>query len=495
MSLKEREKLISWYEKVLSYACMKPNDDGSVFAQLSSISKAIPVRVGQRQIKLPYPSVLKNFDQDETVLFHPLTENTELGESDILKQYSKAINVAMNARIFQLAGALLHIAESTELQRRLSPEQAELTRSLPDIKAGTAKKVESIVFLRWCKDRPTDGAVNVFLKRGGRLRGKKHSRVGIVRWPMYSELCDIDQALAQGTKLAKAVEGTGFKQADADIMPTLKSLFEFIFPEIADSEAYNSYSDGHQAPFLEALLLTSLRITNRINEVIDTYSDFIDNADEMRFDDSWGHGVKSLDDMAKLAETLPVFVGNDGSLSVREPEPEPVKSAPAANVQYAQPAVQPQVFNGYPGGMMQPQVQTQPQGQQAGSDGKVAWGQLRPAQQMPAMPAQMVMVGPNGMPQYVQPAQMMAQQQPGSALMSGYLAGKAQQQPVGMQPGMMQPGMMQPGMVYQQPMGMMAGMQPQMQPVMMQQQPAPQPFLAQDGHWYVQGPQGMVRVQ
>lgn len=412
MSLENRKKLLHWYSSVLHAANCEVDDVGQiVYRHTTDSSKTTPLFAktpdGNRSLVMPIADVLTDYDPAKELAFHPLHEAIDMGESASLMIFRKTANVALNIKIGGLFAELCRIAESPAEQRKLNPEQAELTRLLADIKEGTAERLANTVQVRLARNSSDASYVHIALRRGAVCAGQKRSRVGIVLFPVLEQLDRITRMEAEGATPDKALEDTWFLKADKHLIPVLKQLYDFVFPEIGVRDGYNDYSDSHLAPFLEALLRTITRVGGRINEVVDMYANVLTNPDAYRVDLSWMHDLENFDDLAPLANSLSPIAGNAGTPS-RGTSKAPVATTPAPQPQ--QQMQQPVVVQPAPQPVQYQQPQMAMQQQPAPSaDGKVSFGALVGAQQpqpyqQPVQYAQ---------PQYMQPQLQTAPIPPG----------------------------------------------------------------------------------
>jgi hypothetical protein len=155
---------------------------------------------------------------------------------------------------------------------------------------------------------------NIYLKRGGTYRDKRYSRVGIVTFPFYVSLMD------------DKIEKIRVKDKE-----TYQQLFNYIFPNLHDSEEYNFGSDSNVAPYLEALMRTSANIASRLNDLILLYKDYIDEAEHLLFDSEWMEYFQDLNALIPEIRKIPVQHGSEGTVPVRD---EPVVQAAAPQMQH-----------------------------------------------------------------------------------------------------------------------------------------------------------------
>ena len=438
-------KLLEIYTSILKFSGLDADEQGYISSKLDD--KRTPLLINGARLVLPTKNNLINFNQDEKIIFHPLTENILRGESDVIKKLKHVINIRLNFTLGVIAQQLLVMVSSPEHHSKLSPEQAEI---LTIIKDADEKSVHNFIsaMVSGIKIKPDNLFVNIYLKRGGTHHGKRFSRVGIVSFPFYDSL--------------KTEKHEKIRVKDKE---TYKQLFQFIFTSIDDPEEYNFGSNSQVAPYLSALLKTAANIASRLNDIIVMYKDYIDESDKLTFDSDWLEHFDDLNALLPEIRSIPVQYGNDGNINDDNDVLKPIAQAPAAIEQPYQPQpYQPQYQQPIP---QQPQYMPQQRPElkvtKRGLDFKsivqttptVAYvpNQLLPQlvqqqypQQMPQYPQQMPQY-PQQMPQYPQqmpqqyPQQMpqYPQQMPQQYLQPPYLPQYPPQQPQYQQPPYLPP--------------------------------------------------------
>jgi len=475
----------------------KVDEHGHLMRETSEGLK--PIMKEGKEVVLPTPEFLKNPDWNRYMAFHPMCESIARGESDILQLCQMIVRLSLWDKSIDVAQKLLQIASDQNLQTKLTPSQQKLLAAISDADATTYENFNKIVARS--KYDYTDGVdrrlIAIYLKRGGSQDGQHYSRMFVVRFPMYNELCKAEEA--KDAKERKVFD----VQLRAKDIPVLKALHETIFP--GDDSAYTIGTNSNLAPYYTVLLNGYANMARQLNSVIKPFSK---SHGIKQIDLSWDQG----DNLAVYRNALPALPHNEGSDPTAEPAPvqQPVMAQPQA-VPQQQPAP---VYQ-------QPVPQAQPQPQQpaqqpstsaptlGSTDPKhantVSWNELNkqnPQQQVNqfGFPQQVQYGAPQqpmmqpGYPPMV--PQMYQQMQPGypqqPMMPQQYGQPQVSYQPI-MANGQPQPPMppasqpqQQPGQVQYMPQQMMPQMQPQMyqQPYGMPQQMMPgypQPQMAPYG--------------
>jgi len=92
-------------------------------------------------------------------------------------------------------------------------------------------------------------------------------------------------------------------------------LMEFIFPgSHEESEAYNAFSDSNDAPWLDALLKASYMLTQRLNELVDMFTDYISSNEATKFNVDWVDAMDNIDALRAEIRRIPSQKGNEGTI-------------------------------------------------------------------------------------------------------------------------------------------------------------------------------------
>lgn len=315
-------KLRKLYTDILEYCSMHPNDNGEISLSLTGDDYQ-PVMIEGRRLVLPTDEQLRKFDPEKVVVFHPLQEHVNRGESEIVKALRYQLNVRINYTTMILAAELLTLVASVAEHRNLTPEQRELLLEVKSGDIAVAARFTEFCLKYYSDKSPENKGMatrlfsNIYLKKAGTFEGKKHSRVGVVQFPIYELLNNPDTKLKKGDK------------------EIFESLINFIFPGSKDeNEAYNNFSDNRDAPWLDCLLKTADNLTSRLNELIELYAPYIKDAEKFKFEDVWRDGMENLEDYRNEIRMIPVQRGNEGTVEregSQESSAKPIPTPPPAD--------------------------------------------------------------------------------------------------------------------------------------------------------------------
>ena len=467
-------KLIQLYENILDYCSMKPNTKGEVnisfvFDDGGDVS---PAMLEGRQLVMPIDEQFKKYDPDKVIVFHPLQEYVNRGESEVVKALRYQLNVRINYTVLVVASALLELVGSPALHKNLTPEQRELLLQVPGAELTSAARFMEFAVKRF-SDASSRFFTNIYLKKAGTYQGQKHARVGVVQFPIY--------------ELLKSGE-VKFKKNDEE---TFRSILNFMFPGSMDEvEAYNSFSDHRDAPWLDCLLKTSYNLAQRLNDLIRLYKPYIEDAEKYLFNEDWVDELDNIEAYRAEIRRIPSQKGNEGTIEkegkqdqtvlAQRPVPAPVEKSqplqqpmppgpplvqqqpfyqqpqmPQYPQQYQQPAMQPQMYQQPP--MQQPMPTTL----QTTESGKLDFKSIEATNPMvaaagmvstPITQWQQAQQQMQQRPQFVDPRTGMVYQQPGG--MPQQMQMDAWGRPVAPMQQQYPQQMMQPGMAYPQQMMM-----------------------------------------
>ena len=294
-------RLIELYENILKSAGLTADENGFISSQFKT--EAVPLFVKGKRLTLPRQEVLMRLNNDTQVVFHPLYENIMRGESDVLAQFRKVLNLRLNTTASAIAVKLLTIIESVGEHAKLTPEQSELLTkvTLPD-----EKMLDSLIAILQDKDflLPSNCIVHMYLNRGGSVGERKYSRACVVSFPLFNKLNDPESPLVK--KLRKK-DVRGFKE-----------LLSYIFPSIEDKSYYSKGSDSLVAPFMDCLMASYAQVASKLNDILDTYKNMFEDYDSLYIASDWIDGMKNLESFDAEIRFIPMQKGNEGETTATQ---------------------------------------------------------------------------------------------------------------------------------------------------------------------------------
>lgn len=318
-------KLLELYKSLLATAAMTTTSDGFVKAILVDPPK--PMTVKGKSLVIPTNEQLSNPDWSNRVVFHPLFESITRGESDVLAEYRQSLNTRINVVVGAMGYDLLTLAASTAEHGKLNPDQAEFLSKVTNADEKTINLWKKLMPAN-AKDS-TKSFVSIYLRRSGLLGGKKYARLSKVSFPLYQEL-------KKGSKDVFGVKVDRVKDRE-----TILALLEFIFPRIAEDDAYSAASNSTGAPSMEALMHSVKLLIADLNDLVELFKNTMDEDEvaSMSFNDEWVEQFDNLDAMTPQVMSIPMLPGNEGA-SAKAPTPEPTATlTPPAPAQPVAPAM------------------------------------------------------------------------------------------------------------------------------------------------------------
>lgn len=290
--------LLGFYNNVLHSVSLNTNEEGLI--SMSILGDNTPVVVTDKRLVLPTEPILRNGNWVNHIAFHPMSENIYRGESAVLKKLRNLVNLRLISVIHSLITQLTDIAIDTDSHSKLSPKQSGLLSILPKVDNTTRDTFSKILD----QTSPiTDRRVaNIYLKRGGKLKGKDFSRIGVVSFPITEEFDNED----------KSIYGVKLRVKD---FKSFQDLFDYLVPEAGDLETYSYGSNSAVAPYFHALMKAFINVAKQLNKTTKLFKKFLDDADELMIDVDW---EEEIDNLSFYRDLIPSLEGNDGELSMDE---------------------------------------------------------------------------------------------------------------------------------------------------------------------------------
>lgn len=354
-----------------------------------------PMVVDDKSVMFPVDDVLNN-PPESAVIFHPICENILLGESPVIRELKLLTMEDIQNKIVDLITALLKISQDPEIIEGLTPTQVEWLKCTNGADATTLKNWQSLV--RRLEVRGSSNrVVTIFTKRGTELNGIMYKRLAVVGFNLYEAL-----------EKDNVVYGVKFRKSD---IATLKSIFQAIFEDIDETDAYTVGSNSAVAPYFHALAKAHANVVEATNSVAWRFRKWIEKSIGKNLHQDLNYMV-SLETLDAYRDALPPLPYNDGDRKEKReqkvaeqqqvaPPVQPVPQQPVYQTAPPPPPVQPmqpipqtpvyqqpvpqqpvQPQNKFP--TLQEQI-AQQQMQQQAYGFNTSWG-APPVPQMPAVP-------------------------------------------------------------------------------------------------------------
>ena len=313
MTTKQVTELCDIYRQILTNVGMVADDDGFVSTQMGGSEKH-PTLVKGKRLVLPTNLQLRSGSSDKVTIFHPLQENMARGESDVFLTFRNHFNKRLNFSFGYLMMSLLHLAIETSKHSKLSPEQAEFLSILKETDEKTFSAFKEILE-KMLVDVNEENFVHTYIKKGGVVDQKKHSRVCVVSFPFFDSLAKEPEPRKPITVL-----GVRLRKADREC---LLGLVKFILPDVETPQKYWGISNSLIAPTIDSLVRTMSVIGTRINDVALAYSDYIDEVETIMYDLDFLKVFDDLDSLSTQIKSIPMQPGNEGTIPQKTQEATP----------------------------------------------------------------------------------------------------------------------------------------------------------------------------
>jgi hypothetical protein len=297
-------KLTDLYKQILSCVGMVTDDEGFISHKLSKELK--PALIDGKRMVMPYYNQLSSGDNESKIVFHPLRENIMLGESPVVSKLRNMANIRLNQAFGAIAMVLLDIAASTDEHAKLNPFQSEMLSAIGPVTSKVSAEFKSMM-MHGIANAPDRAFINIFLRRGGMIGGKKYPRVGAVTFPLMEEL----------QKEQKTYYGAAVSKKN---LLAFQNLARYIFPDLEVPEKYYCSSSSEVAPFLDCLMKSIYSAASKINDVLELFGPLIDGQEALAFSADWVETfTQDLDVLLPQIKEIPTQAGNEGSRKSNEP--------------------------------------------------------------------------------------------------------------------------------------------------------------------------------
>ena len=295
--------LLKLYEEMAHYVGLSFDNDG--FLVINKSTGPEPVQYDGNRILLPTSANLKrNLVGEKIWFFHPLCEGAFEDESDIAMAYRQQLNVRLNMVATSIMTSLIGAASKSSAESNFTPTQLEFMVQLKEVDNTTLKN-----FSKYIRTSKFDRSIlNIFVSKGATKEGKRFPRLGSTNFELYQNL--------------KEGKGPEFFRTK-DVGPIM-ALYQYLFPEIDVENAYMYGSASTIAPYTDALLRTAYQITERLNDVMKIWSDYLIDS-TMEFDHAWVESFGQQEVLLKEIRMIPMQRNGAKHMT-----PTPAKKALAA---------------------------------------------------------------------------------------------------------------------------------------------------------------------
>lgn len=272
-------KICNFYEAVLNSLDIKVSESGYVLKP----NDDQPFKVGKKDVVLPQKVFLDKNDWSELHPFHPLCEDTIMGQSSTMHFLQAISSVSFSIRLAELMQMVLTVASNNEMQKATSAKGLKvITEGAGNCTVTNAKAWKKIITK--LGEKPL---VKIYLMRNEKIDGKSYKRAGRIYIPILDRVSDTE------------IMGVTVSRNTADsIYGLLEYIAEPFVTEIGSNEP---------TPYFDTMLQLIASFTERYNEIVKAFAKV---TTLKPIDLSWTNDVKSAIKVRKHITQLP---GNAGT--------------------------------------------------------------------------------------------------------------------------------------------------------------------------------------
>jgi len=297
-------KLLDFYAALLR-DCYVWDDDGEGLLTGHYGGKSQPVTVEKQRLALPIPELLRN-PKEGVVVFHPMSEKINRGESPILKALKDYMLLRSQTVLINILRTLMDTAASPETHKKLGPKIAEYLKKVPEVDEKTVAALNKVLNIAAPGTDPNKRLISYYLKHGS-SGTDDFARTCVVSFPIEDEFDNGE----------KTIFGVTMRPKDKE---RIKALFDYVLGDAEDRKQYTFGSKNLDAPYFHSLTNAFYKVASRLNHILEKHKkQFPENFEELHMDLSWAEG---LDNFALYRGLIPSQDGNEGAPIPEEPKKE-----------------------------------------------------------------------------------------------------------------------------------------------------------------------------
>lgn len=294
-----KKKLTTIYKEIIEGLGLSVDTHGGVILEEAGVKT--PFTIKGKRLVLPTEEWLKNPDWEETIPFHPLSENTQRKKSVVLERLTA---LAAN-RVYQVSTTLIHflftLAVDTDKHKKLTPEQRDVLRLIPQADARSLTDITKLVLGKMHFKGET-AFVNLFIKRNGLWKGEEYPRLTTVFFPISEFEMNKDRVLMD----------VPFRVRDRD---AFYAIMRFIFPKFDSAEEYSYGSRSSIAPNFHSLVMALGNLLVDLNRVVKIFYDDFEEIAGLYSNVNW---LKDMPNLLEYRNDIDPLDGNIGEVNEGE---------------------------------------------------------------------------------------------------------------------------------------------------------------------------------
>lgn len=287
--------IIEFYKGILESVGLIVDERGNVQGADPMGYTPYSIKGTNKRLVLPTTEVLRNPDWENTMAFHPISENIARKDSVVFRTLQQLSSLSVNIDVGILMAKMIEYCADKDQHKNLNHKQAVILSIFSDADETSLKN--------WMKIDDKLGKEYSYVKmvtlRDKELKGLKYPRVTTVRFPIYEEM------VKQTEDKQKEYHLFGVKIRKKDIHG-YKKLFEFIFKHLDNPDEHYSYGTRSQvAPSFHSLMTSFHRLKSELLTKLRLLK--LDSTDV-----TWG---AALEDLSKFKGLIPPLDGNEGEVT------------------------------------------------------------------------------------------------------------------------------------------------------------------------------------
>lgn len=283
------QQVLDYYEDVLRFCEIKVGKDHKLYD--TSTDKKIPILINDKEVVLPYDSILRSELVKSCHVFHLMPENIARGESIELTKLKQYINTKVNLKAYLTIQMLIEVLSNNKLQTQLDSDQAEFISRIGTLDKTGTKHLLSYTSEKY-KSNFDSAMANIFIKKGGFIGKDRYNRVATISYPLMISV--LDEGL---TKVP-------MRDKDYNV---LANIIRSIFPDCENKDQNVFGSRNGMVPSLDVLLRAAYKLACNINDIHSVFESMLEQTemDYKPFDTSFYDKIMSLEDLANDAARIP----------------------------------------------------------------------------------------------------------------------------------------------------------------------------------------------
>lgn len=270
-----------------------------------------PYVIKGKRLVLPTPANLRNGD-DNTIVFHPLSENITRGESDVIKSLRDTIMYELTMRAITLILELSRVAATPSEHGKIGSAAGKYLKDVTDLDEKVYLFIKDQLIPR-IGPKPEARLISISLHKANQKAGAL--RTAKFKFPVLDSLMSDDMKIL------------GAKIPSQKARKVIRTMFQIVLGDEETREGFDYGSKNQVAPYFHALMNGFINMATHLNSVIKQHKKLLgDLADDLTIDLSW---VEGMDDLASLRKVVPPQEGNEGSLIISSHEDGDEAPAPA----------------------------------------------------------------------------------------------------------------------------------------------------------------------